>query len=64
MGANAVQESAPKVADVFLSGAVKTIDSGKMEIELVKFVGDREASKFFDTPALALPGNPTPRKLA
>lgn len=44
--------------------AGKIIDSGKMEIELVKFVGDREASKFFDTPLLALPGNTTPRQLA
>jgi hypothetical protein len=31
--------------------AGKIIDSGKMELEFVKFVGDREASKFFDTPA-------------
>lgn len=36
--------------------AGKIIDSGKMELEFVKFVKDREASKFFDTPALTLPG--------
>lgn len=44
--------------------AGKVIESGKIELEFVKFVGDREASKFFDTPALALPGNTTPRQLA
>lgn len=43
--------------------AGKIIESGKMELEFVKFVGDREASKFFDTPALALPGNTAPRQL-
>lgn len=35
--------------------AGKLIDAGKMELQYLKQMGDREASKFFDTPALPLP---------
>jgi hypothetical protein len=35
--------------------AGKLIDSGKMELQYLKLMGDREASKFFDTPVLPLP---------
>lgn len=36
--------------------AGRIIESGKMELQFLDLVGDREASRFFDPPALALPG--------
>lgn len=35
--------------------AGRLIDSGKMELQYLKLMGDREASIFFDTPVLPLP---------
>lgn len=35
--------------------AAKLIDSGKMELQFLELMGDREVSPFFDTPVLALP---------
>lgn len=37
--------------------AGKVIESGKLELQCLEQLGDRSASKFFDTPLLALPGN-------
>lgn len=41
--------------------AGKLIETGKIELQFLEFVGDRNASKFFDTPVLALPATTTPR---
>ena len=35
--------------------AGKIIESGKMELRFLEIVGERDASRFFDTPILALP---------
>ncbi|MFC5862067.1 hypothetical protein ACFPT7_07165 [Acidicapsa dinghuensis] len=43
--------------------AGKLIESGKMELQYLDLMGDREASKFFDTPLLALPGNRPARQV-
>lgn len=37
--------------------AGKLIESGKMELQYLDLLGNRDASKFFDTPPLALSGN-------
>ncbi len=42
-------------AHAISEAAGKLIDSGKMELQYLKMMGDREASRFFDTPVLPLP---------
>jgi hypothetical protein len=42
-------------AHAISEAAGRLIDSGKMELQYLKLMGDREASKFFDTPVLPLP---------
>lgn len=45
--------------------AGKVIESGKLELQCLDLLNDRSASKFFDSPLPALPGNsPAPTRRA
>lgn len=44
-------------AHAISEAAGKLIESGKMELKYLDLLGNRDASKFFDTPLLPLPGN-------